>query len=249
MTTRHAEHVMGTVFSFVVRDPSPAVDEALRAAVDRLHAIDARFSPYRADSEVSRIARGESELADASPELAEVMERCAEIGTLTDGWFSAYPEGRLDPSGWVKGWAVEQACALLCEAGSTEHCVNGGGDVQSVGGPWRIGVADPFRPGGLAAVLAGRDLVVATSGTAERGAHIVDPRTGEAPTGLLSLTLVSSGPGLLARTDACATAAFAMGAEQGLAWAGRQPGLEALAILPDPALPKRATNGFLRYAL
>ncbi|WP_084699743.1 FAD:protein FMN transferase [Streptacidiphilus anmyonensis] len=240
---------MGTVFSFVVRDPSPAVDEALHAAVARLHAIDARFSPYRADSEVSRIAHGESELADASPELAEVLERCAEIEALTDGWFSPYPEGRLDPSGWVKGWAVEQVCALLCEAGSTEHCVNGGGDVQSVGGPWRIGVADPFRPGALAAVLAGRDLVVATSGTAERGAHILDPRTGEAPTGLLSLTLVSSGPARLARTDACATAAFAMGAEQGLAWTGRQPDLEALAILPDPALPKRATSGFLRYAV
>jgi thiamine biosynthesis lipoprotein len=247
--TRHAEHVMGTVFSFVVRDPSPAVDEALQAAVARLHAIDARFSPYRDDSEVSRIVRGEVDLADASPELAEVLAHCAEIEKLTDGWFSPYPEGRLDPSGWVKGWAVQQTCELLCEAGSKEHCVNGGGDVQSVGGPWRIGVADPFKPGELAAVLAGRDLVVATSGTAERGAHILDPRTGEAPTGLLSLTLVSSGPARLARTDACATAAFAMGPELGLAWAERQPDLEALAILPDPAAPKRATSHFLRYAV
>jgi thiamine biosynthesis lipoprotein len=249
MITRHAEPVMGTVFSFVVRDPSPAVDEALYAAVARLHAIDARFSPYRADSEVSRIARGEAEPADASPELAEVLERCAEIEKLTEGWFSPYPEGRLDPSGWVKGWAVQEACALLCEAGSTEHCVNGGGDVQSVGGPWRVGVADPFNPGRLTAVLAGQDLVVATSGTAERGAHILDPRTGEAPTGLLSLTLVTSGAARLARTDACTTAAFAMGPELGLAWAERQPDLEALAVLPDPAAPKRATSGFLRYAV
>ncbi|SEK93176.1 FAD:protein FMN transferase [Streptacidiphilus jiangxiensis] len=240
---------MGTVFSFVVRDPSPAVDEALHAAVARLHAIDARFSPYRADSEVGRIAHGEACVDDASPELAEVLERCAEVEQLTDGWFSAYPEGRLDPSGWVKGWAVEQACALLCEAGSTEHCVNGGGDVQSVGGPWRVGVADPFRPGSLAAVLAGRDLVVATSGTAERGAHILDPRTGESAAGLLSLTLVSSGPARLARTDAFATAAFAMGPEQGLAWVERQPSLEALAILPDPAAPKRATSEFLRFSV
>ncbi|MEY9844954.1 thiamine biosynthesis lipoprotein [Streptacidiphilus sp. BW17] len=237
---------MGTVFSFAVRDPSPAVDEALREAVARLHAIDALFSPYREESELSRVARGELALADADPELAEVLERCREVETETDGWFTACPGGRLDPSGWVKGWAVNEACALLCRAGSTEHCVNGGGDIQSVGGPWRIGIADPARPRKLAAVLAGRDLVVATSGTAERGAHVVNPHSGEAATDLLSLTLVTNGPGRLARTDAWATAVFAMGPERGLAWAERQPTLEALAILPDGT--RLATNGFLRFA-
>ncbi|MEZ0066984.1 thiamine biosynthesis lipoprotein [Streptacidiphilus sp. MAP12-20] len=244
----HAEHVMGTVFSFAVRDPGPAVEAALGAAVARLHAIDALFSPFRPESELSRVARGALALADADPELAEVLERCREVAEQTDGWFTACPGGRLDPSGWVKGWAVQQACELLCQAGSTEHCVNGGGDIQSVGGPWRIGVADPARPGALATVLVGRDLVVATSGTTERGAHILDPHAGTPATGLRSLTLVSTGRGRIARTDAWATAAFAMGPELGLAWAERQPELEAFALLPDPSSPPRCTSGFLRHA-
>jgi thiamine biosynthesis lipoprotein len=239
---------MGTVFSFAVRDPAPAVEAAIGAAVARLHEIDALFSPYRPESEVSRMADCLLAPADADPQLVEVLERCREVAEQTDGWFTASPGGRLDPSGWVKGWAVEQACELLCRAGSTDHCVNGGGDIQSAGGPWRVGVADPARPGALATVLAGSDLVVATSGVAERGAHILDPHTGAPATGLRSLTLVGTGRGRIARIDAWATAAFAMGPELGLAWVERQPDLEAFALLSDPEAPPSCTSGFLRHA-
>ncbi len=175
-----------------------------------------------------------------------MLERCRETAAETDGWFSERPGGVLDPSGWVKGWAIEEASRTLRAAGSTEHSVSGGGDVQTCGGPWRIGIAHPLRPGSLIAIATGHDLAVATSGTAERGPHILDPHTGRPATGLASVTLV--GHGGIARTDAWATAAFAMGPDRALRWAGRRPEVEALAVLPDgttrhtTSLPRHLTS-------
>src|SRR6516225_3751987 len=176
---RHAEHVMGTVVSFDV----PAwADQVLGRVVSWLHWVDATFSPYRDDSDVSRFGRGALTLAECAPELAEVLAACADVAARSGGYFTVRPGGRFDPSGYVKGWAIERAAALLTQAGSASHLVNGGGDVQCVGtrpgpvpGPWRVGVADPFRPGNLALVVHAADCAVATSGTAERGAHIYNP--------------------------------------------------------------------------
>ncbi|MFG2822349.1 FAD:protein FMN transferase [Kitasatospora sp. NPDC048365] len=233
---------MGTVFSFTVRDPGPGTAAALRRIVARLHRIDAVLSPYRPDSEISRLGRGELTEHQCGPEVAEVLARCREVAEETDGYFTAHPDGRLDPSGWVKGWAVEDASRALRAAGSAQHSVCGGGDVQTAGGPWRIGIAHPLRAGALAAVVTGYDLAVATSGTAERGAHVHDPVGGGPATGLASLTLVG---GTLARTDAWTTAAFAMGPSRAVAWAARRPGIEALAVHPDGR--QEWTPGFARH--
>ncbi|MFI6111059.1 FAD:protein FMN transferase [Kitasatospora sp. NPDC051164] len=232
---------MGTVFSITVRDPGPETAAALGRIVERLHRIDAVFSTYRPDSDISRLDRGELTRAACDPDVPGVLAACRQVAAETDGWFTERPGGRLDPSGWVKGWAVEEAAALLRSSGARQYCVSGGGDVQTGGGPWRIGIADPRQPALIAAVLAGRGLAVATSGTAERGAHIIDPHTGRPATGLASLTLVGAPGTGIARIDAWTTAAFAMGPDRALAWAARRPGIEALAILPDGT--KRWTPG------
>ncbi len=96
------------------------------------------------------------------------------------------PGGTLDPSGYVKGWAIQTASDILLAGGSTNHSVNGGGDVQCVGDsapgqPWRNGVTHPQRPGDL---VAGSGIAVATSGTSERGHHVLNPHTQRAPLGL-----------------------------------------------------------------
>ncbi|MEU0845192.1 FAD:protein FMN transferase [Streptomyces sp. NPDC005962] len=223
---------MGTVFSFDLRDPvTPPVHRALKEAVAWLHHVDEVFSTYRPDSAVSRLGRGEPVPERYGPEVAEVFALCEEAAAATGGWFSHTPSGRVDPSGMVKGWAIERASDLLYAAGAHHSCVNGGGDIQlrgevAPGTPWRIGIAHPTRPGELVAVVTGRDLAVATSGTAERGPHILDPNTGEAVTALASLTLTGRG---LTRTDAYATAAFAMGTGA-RAWAEALNGYEALGV-------------------
>ncbi|HEY1627148.1 MAG TPA: FAD:protein FMN transferase [Streptosporangiaceae bacterium] len=207
---KHAEPVMGTVVSF---DVDSAFGAAVGAAVRWLHWVDATFSTFRADSEVSRLGRGEIALGQCSARVREVIAACAELTAVTGGYFSATAGAVLDPSGYVKGWAVERAAAILTEAGSLSHCVNGGGDVRCVGssprgGNWRIGIADPVRHGALALTAEGRDFAVATSGIAERGEHVLDPHTRTPPQGLLSITV--TGPEL-ALADAYATAVFAMG--------------------------------------
>ncbi|MGI5415198.1 FAD:protein FMN transferase [Actinomadura luteofluorescens] len=229
---RHVEHVMGTVFSFDIRTPrSPSVTAALAEAVAWLHHVDRVFSTYRPDSQVSRLADGRVGVAECDPEVAEVLRLGAEFERVSGGAFTCAPGGRLDPSGVVKGWAVERASTILHDAGALDHCVNGGGDVQArgeagPGDPWRIGVADPRDPGGLIAAVAGHDIAVATSGTAERGRHILAPRTGRPAAGLVSVTLAGRH---LTEVDALATAAFAMG-DAARAWTEARPGIEALGV-------------------
>ncbi|MFG2556359.1 FAD:protein FMN transferase [Streptomyces sp. NPDC048581] len=240
---------MGTVFSFDVRGGDPgAVRSALEEAVAGLHRVDEVFSTYRDDSQVSRLARGELTVDDCAPEVAEVLALGAEAERLSEGWFSTKYEGRLDPTGIVKGWSVERAARRLADIpGVSGVSVNGGGDVQLLGvpgpqRPWRVGVSDPLRPGGLAAVISASgldELAVATSGTAERGAHIVDPRTGRsAVTDLVAVTVVAPS---VTWADCWATAAFAMGSRQGLRWLESLPGVEALLITAGDEV--RCTGG------
>jgi thiamine biosynthesis lipoprotein len=205
---------MGTVFSLDIRAPGcdPA---AVENAIAWLHWVDDTFSTYKTASPISQLARGEIAVADCRPEVEQILSRCNELQTETNGYFSAYATGRLDPSGLVKGWAIQHMSDLLRAAGSRNHCINGGGDVHCAGSAtrgdaWRIGISDAVRPGQLAAVVTGTDIAVATSGTAERGAHIRNPHDLTAPSALASVTIVGKD---LGRTDAYATAAFAMGTE------------------------------------
>jgi thiamine biosynthesis lipoprotein len=251
---RHPERVMGTVVSFNVT--APFAGEPLAAAVRWLHWVDETFSTYRADSFVSRLGRGEIGLADCPPEVAEVLAACEALNAATSGYFSAWYAGTLDPSGYVKGWAIERAAALLTAAGSASHCVNGGGDVRCVGArrgdaePWRVAIADPRPPllqgalcrDALCAVVAGRDIAVATSGIAERGAHIIDPVRGEPATGLLSVTVV--GPDLAA-ADAYATACVAMGYPGAFEWLTGLDGYQGFGIRADGS--SWETAGFGEY--
>jgi len=246
---RHVEHVMGTVVTFDIRTaPSPAVTKALTQAVTWLHHVDHVFSPYRPDSQVTLLAEGRLTLGESDPDIADILGRCEKLEDITGGAFTCRPAGRLDPSGLVKGWAVERASAILYDAGARDHCVNAGGDIQvrgeaRPGRPWRIGITDPRRRDRLIAAVAGHDFAVATSGTAERGAHIIDPHTGRPATGITSITLIGRH---LTDVDALATAAFAMG-DTARAWTHAQPGIEALAVASDGSA--WCTPGFQDVAL
>jgi thiamine biosynthesis lipoprotein len=228
--TRHVEHCMGTVFTIDVRGPGDWT-AAIAAVVSWLHHVDRVFSTYDRDSDISRLRRREIRAADADPAVAEVLDLCADAQLETGGYFSALLDGRIDPTGLVKGWAVERASRLLRMHGSADHAVNGGGDIQLAGRPergreWTVGIADPVRPGRVVTTVTGTDLAVATSGTSERGAHLLDPFTGRPITHLASATVV--GPSLT-RADAYATAAFVMG-PTALDWIATRPGYAALLV-------------------
>ncbi|MBV9486106.1 MAG: FAD:protein FMN transferase [Frankiaceae bacterium] len=231
--TRHVEPCMGTVFTIDIRDEGEW-RAAIAEVVTWLHQVDAVFSIYRSDSDISRIRRREIGIADADPLVSEVLDRCLDMQRATDGFFTARRDGAFDPTGLVKGWAVERASRLLLERGSRHHAINGGGDIQAVGGtapgaPWRVGISDPHDKRRVVATVSGIDLAVATSGTAERGSHITNPYTGQPAAGLASVTVV--GPALTA-ADCYATAAFVMGTAAA-AWLDAVPGYEAILVGTD----------------
>ena len=180
-------------------------------------------------------------LSDMDDEVLGVLALCEELYDDTDGVFDVLcvpaPNGsRLDPSGVVKGWSIERAAELLEADGAGSFCINAGGDIvlrgePSAGRKWRVGVRHPGDKTSTVAVVAGSGrLAVATSGTYERGAHIIDPATGHPTAEVASVTIV--GPDLT-YADAYATAVFVMGVD-GLTWLGdRHPDYAGYVITHD----------------
>ncbi|HEY5012149.1 MAG TPA: FAD:protein FMN transferase, partial [Acidimicrobiia bacterium] len=214
------------------------------------------FSTWRVDSEISRLARGELGIADASPELPVVLDLCERLKVTSRGAFDIgfaasvdapdWP-GRcaIDPTGVVKGWAVDRAEAMLRACGASHFSVNAGGDVLVAAPPgaepWRVGIQHPWERDKIALVVELTTGAVATSGDYERGEHVIDPRTGRAAAGLASVTVVASD---LATADGAATAALALGRD-GMAWLATLPDVVAMGITDDRRVIK--TDGFDAY--
>jgi thiamine biosynthesis lipoprotein len=218
---------MGTAISIEVAEPCP--QSVLEAAFDWFREVDARFSTYRTDSETCRLDRGE--VAEPSPDMRHVLSACDDLRAPTLGYFDAYATGRFDPSGYVKGWSVQVAADRLRAAGIVNCCINAGGDISARGGGpdgtgWRIGILHPWQSDRVAWVVTGTDLAVATSGTYERGGHVIDPFRGEPATFLRSVTVTGAD---LALADAYATAAVAMG-ERGIDWLAGLDGYECAVV-------------------
>jgi thiamine biosynthesis lipoprotein len=241
---RAVRDVMGMPVTVDVRDPGVGA-AALEDAYGELRRVDALLSPFRADSEVGRVNRGELSPESAGPLLRQVLDLAGHYERATGGCFSCWLGGRLDPCGLVKGLAVDRVCSILERHGARNYLVDAGGDVvarghRGAGGPWRVGIRHPVERTRVVRVVLASDLGVATSGTYEKGPHVLDPRTGRPATELLSLTVV--GPDIV-EADVHATAAFVMGTA-GLDLIEALPGYEAYAIHPD--LRASRTSGFDR---
>jgi thiamine biosynthesis lipoprotein len=237
---RRVEHVMGVPISLALRgrhtDDAHA-DAAWADVIDSLRDADRVFSTYRADSAVSAIRRGELAVADAPADVHEVLAFGARAERASYGAFSVWrpgPDGgpALDPSGVVKGWAVQRASTFLRSLPDTDFCLSAGGDMichAAHRDPWRIGIEDPHDPSRVLAVVPVRDGAVATSGTAHRGAHLVDARTGTAPSAVAQVTVITRS---LTDADVDATAAYALGS-RAADWLGRRVGRTGLVVWSD----------------
>jgi thiamine biosynthesis lipoprotein len=241
-TGRFVEHVMGMPITLALRGRH-ADDDAGRLAwagvLRSLREADRVFSTYRDDSFVSRLNAGELDLVDCPPEVAEVLDLGEQARVASGGAFAVTrpgPDGEpvLDPSGVVKGWAVERAAAALEALDDTDFCLSAGGDmtcrtVDPDGRPWRVGVEDPADPRRVLAVVPVFTGAVATSGTAHRGQHLVDARTGLPPDGVASVTVVT---GSLTWADIDATAAYALGRDAAR-WLETRRGRSGLVVWAD----------------
>ncbi|SEM69873.1 FAD:protein FMN transferase [Nonomuraea pusilla] len=202
------ETVMGTPVSVDIRTALPAreLTPLLDDAFAWLRWVDDTFSPAREDSQIRRLNRGQT--IRQIPEIIEVLHRCDELREATGGWFDARINGVIDPSGYIKGWALERLSRALSQAGAVDHRITAGGDIRvrgsvAPGRRWRVPLRDP-RTGAVRKVVAAHDLGIATSG----GSPVVNPLTGQRRRGLGSVTVLGPDLGV---ADAYATAMYAMG--------------------------------------
>ena len=175
---------------------------------------DAVFSLYKSESELSRIADGRLALPEASSELREAYAAALEWRAATHGEFTPHrPDGVIDLSGIVKAIAMERAGDALARAGSTNWCLNVGGDVlvsglDAASEPWSVGIVDPADRSAVltAARLREPRRACATSGSAERGDHIWT--IGAAPVVFVQATVLADD---IVTADVLATAIIAGG--------------------------------------
>lgn len=223
------EHVMGMPISIHLRGQEVRGEVAERAVADAyaiLRDMDAIFSTYRGDSELMRLRREELGLGECSPLVREALAIGEEAERVTRGAFTTLlPTGdgdlAFDPTGLVKGWAVDRAAHPLAQLTGVSFCINAGGDLLVGAHPdlprsgpgsisWRVGIEDPRDRTRIASTLTLTEGAVATSGTAARGAHLYDPATGEMVSRTGSVTV--TGPELV-WADIWATALFVGGAD------------------------------------
>lgn len=244
---QQTKDIMGTHVTVEVRDGNES--EGCNIVFDYLTYIDETFSTYKPDSAISKINRGELTERQYSPDIKEIFKLAGQTTKETRGYFDIRrPEGYLDPSGIVKGWAIWQASLLLEKKGYQYFFIDAGGDIQARvpdrdTEPWRVGIRNPFRRDENIKVLHIRNEGVATSGTYERGQHIYDPHSvGRPIADIVSLTVV--GPNIY-EADRFATAAFAMGKE-GIIFIENLKGFEGYMV--DSAGIATLTSGFEHYA-
>lgn len=212
--------------------------------------IENRFSVFKATSEISRINRGEINHEDYSAPMQEVFALAAKTKMETNGYFDIVTEnGKFNPSGLVKGWAISKAAALIKLMGFDNFCVEVGGDIE-VGGHnetnnlWRVGIRNPFNLEQNVKVLELANCGIATSGIYLRGQHIYDPHEYAKKFGeIVSLTVVAKSA---YEADRFATAAFAIG-RAGIEFIEDRGGLEAYMI--DKNGLATFTSGFDKYLI
>jgi thiamine biosynthesis lipoprotein len=241
----HYLDVMGTVVTIDVYADPTASSDAIAGLVDgacrSLRQADDVFSTWKADSPMSRLRRGEITVAEAPSEVGDVLELCATARELSGGWFDPWAlPGGVDPTGYVKGWAAQRALSALVAPFVVGAIVNAAGDIASFGGlgtsqPFRFGIVNPSAHRQLLCVVQGTN-ALATSGSYERGLHLIDPHTGSAVARVASASVSGADLGL---ADALATA-VAVAGEEGLSMVADLDSYEAMIVTLDGTLLRTA---------
>ncbi len=130
------------------------------------------------------------------------------------------PDMTIGVSGIAKGYIVDQIAGILKGGGFANFLVNAGGDLYAAGEDinhrWQVSIRDPrgTSDGPPRCQVRLKDLAASTSGSYERGDHIIDPKTRlPAATDLASATVIA--PSSL-QADTLATGIFVMGKKRGL---------------------------------
>lgn len=232
--------IMGMPITIDIRD-AKSVNSDFDEVFKFLDRVDKKYSPFKDMSEVSKFNRGEK----VSREMKNILLLCDKLKRETRGYFDPKrPDGKTDPSGLVKGWAIKKAADILRNKGFKKFFVDAGGDAEIVGKNWKWGVRNPFNVKQIVKVLRLTNCGIATSGTYERGQHIYNPITKQNKiTDIVSLTVIGKD---VYEADKFSTPAFAMG-RSGIEFIETVPGLEGYMI--DNNGVATMTSGFSKYEI
>lgn len=146
---------------------------------------------------------------------------------------------KIDLGGIAKGYAVDNAIALLRKKGIANALVTAGGDTRLLGDrlgkPWIVGIRDPRNAEKQAVVIPLEESAMSTSGDYERYFdqdgkrfhHILSPKTGKSTYEVQSVSII--GPESV-YNDALSTAVFVMGLQQGIGLINALPEFEAIVM-------------------
>lgn len=234
--------IMGMPVTISITDLNAKVND-INEIFSYFKKIDKKFSTYKRNSEIEKINRGEIKKNKYSLEMKKILKLCKQTKKETNGYFDIKINGKLDPSGIVKGYAIHKAAGMLAQRGYKNFYVEIGGDIEVKGKnenqeKWRVGIENPFNRAEIVKVMHLSDRGIATSGTYIRGNHIHNPVLNKEADKIASITVI--GPNVY-EADRFATAAFAMG-EKGIEFIESLKGFEGYLITKN----KRAifTSGF-----
>ncbi len=221
----------------------------INAVFDYFTYVDETFSTYKKTSEISQINTGKLSKKGYSSDMRKVLQLCEQTNKDSNGYFNISHNGKLDPSGLVKGWAIQNAAKLLKKRGFQNFYIDAGGDIQVAGRNsknqiWTVGIRNPFNRDEIVKVLRIDNRGVATSGTCIRGQHIYNPYSPTKElTEIVSLTVIGNN---IYEADKFATAAFAM-EQKGIYFIENLPEFEGYMI--DKNGIATYTSGFEKYVL
>ncbi len=211
--------------------------------------VDKRFSTYKRSSEVSKYNKGLINIGDLSKDMKEILKLSQQTKEETGGYFDIKKKnGKIDPSGIVKGWSIRNAALKILKAGYTNFFIEAGGDIESHGNPkgipyFKVGIRNPFDINAIVKVIKLKNMGIATSGTYIRGQHIYNPLNYTKANEIASISVI--GPDIY-EADRFATAAFAMGLK-GINFIEDLDGFEAYMINNKGIAT--LTSGFERYVI
>ncbi|MHB1275120.1 MAG: FAD:protein FMN transferase [Candidatus Humimicrobiaceae bacterium] len=244
---KQTKALMGTTITIEIADHFAAKNDIDRV-FSYFESVEKKFSVFKPDSEITLINDGKIKQYGWSKDMNLVFELSEKTKQETKGYFDIVaPDGKYNPSGLVKGWAIYNASKLLKALRYRNFYVEAGGDIQAFGQniqgeSWSVGIKNPFNHQQIVKVVYLKSKGIATSGTYLRGQHIYDPHNSASSLKeIVSISVI--GPNIY-EADRFATAAFAMG-QQGILFVENLNGFEGYMINKDGLATE--TSGFEKY--
>ena len=233
---------MGTVCEVAVAGEQ--AEAQIEAAFAEAKRVEGMLSTWIAESELSRVNRGE---AAPGEELRALLDVTADWTRKTNGTFdprwkelrvasselrkashsqpaTRHSQPQYDPGAFGKGYALDRMLALT----TGDALIDFGGQLI-VRGEREVAIADPADRDKPVLAFTIRDASLSTSSGSEKPGHIVDPRTGASLPARGSASVIADDA---LTADILSTALFVMGEDDGLRWADAH-GVAAIFINPS----------------